>query len=150
MAKEKMSISEQIEKEGVTEKAPVKRKPRKKKTTKETKKTAKKKQVIETDTIAEIEKEAKEIVAKRKAELPDITLPPRGYFAKGDRGTNVEMLQVALNNLLDSNIPVDGKLDALTISAVKEFENLYDGFPNGMFGVTELKAYNKLRGKTNG
>lgn len=143
MATKKKSLAKEIAEEGVTKTPKRKRTrkpPEKKAEPKLTKEEAVKK-VTE-----EVVKEAEAIVEQRQAEFPDITLPTRGYFKAGDRGANVEALQTALNNLLDANIPIDGKCDAETLAAVKQFEREYGGFENGMFGLTELKAYNELRG----
>lgn len=156
MAKKKESLAEEL-KTAEFEKEKPKRKPVERKQKAAPKKSEKKTTVvhttkdkvekkIDTKTIEEIEAEAKQVVEQRAAELPPITLPPRGYFMSGDRGVNVEALQTGLNNLIDANIPIDGKLGAETIAAVKKFEQKYGGFANGMFGKTELDEYNNLRG----
>lgn len=98
----------------------------------------------------QIEQEAKEYAERHKPadtlEFPPIVLPCRGYFKKFDHGMYVENLQLAMNRIVEANIPVTGEYDAETMEAVEKFEKEYGGCVNGKFGETELIAYNKLRG----
>lgn len=77
-------------------------------------------------------------------------LPARGYFTKGDTGTQVRNLQNFLNWATDADLDVDGYLGALTIAAVIAFEKLV--FPkdnkqwDGEFGkkcLEKAKAFTK-------
>ena len=117
--------------------------------TKPKRKRKTKKEVLE-EQMTEIEQEAKEYVEEHKPvdtdEFPPIALPCRGYFTEFDHGKYVENLQLAMNRIVESNVPVTGEYDAATMKAVEKFEMKYGGCVNGKFGHTELKAYNKLRG----
>lgn len=141
--KKDKSLREIINEEGVIEKPKKKRTRRKKTTTPKAPKKTKKEKTE--DLMNEVEADAKKINEENKSEYPDITLPVRGYFAKGDRGVNVERLQRVLNLIVDANIPIDGIVGPETLAGVLKFEKQYGGFPNGMFGETELKLYNEMR-----
>lgn len=109
-----------------------------------------KKQMVEA-TMDEIEADAKAYQEAHKTEstnteFPEIVLPCRGYFKEYDQGMYVENLQIAMNRIMLSNIPVTGMYDAATMRAVESFEEKYGGYVNGKFAELELIAYNKLRG----
>lgn len=116
---------------------------------KTTKKKTKKKTKVE-KVMNEVEQEAKEYVESKKVDLdsefPPITLPCRGYFKELDHDLSVKNLQIAMNHIVEANIPVTGYYDKATMYAVEKFEKQFGGCVNGKFGDTELKAYNKLRG----
>jgi len=61
------------------------------------------------------------------AKLPkvEITLPKRGYFTKGDTGTNVNAIQEFLYNRGYYSGYITGKYDADTMKAVVAFEKKY-------------------------
>lgn len=74
------------------------------------------------------------------------TLPSRGYFKKGDKGTQVKNLQNFLNWALDLNLVVDGIIGNATINAVKQFQNKVKIYADGLFGKSSLskaKSYSK-------
>jgi hypothetical protein len=74
------------------------------------------------------------------------TLPSRGYFKKGDTGTQVKNLQKFLNWALDLNLVVDGIIGNATINAVKQFQKKVKITQDGLFGKTSLnkaKSYTK-------
>jgi hypothetical protein len=74
------------------------------------------------------------------------TLPSRGYFKKGDTGTQVKNLQNFLNWALDLNLVVDGIIGNATINAVKQFQKKVGIYADGLFGKTSLskaKSYTK-------
>ena len=79
-------------------------------------------------------------------EFPTIELPGRKYFRLFDEGDNVKNLQIAMNHLMCTNVPVTGIYDSETMDAVTLFEEKYGTDPNGRFGVSDLKKYNKQRG----
>jgi peptidoglycan hydrolase-like protein with peptidoglycan-binding domain len=79
-------------------------------------------------------------------EFPLIDLPGRKYFKLFDEGENVKNLQTAMNRLMCTNVPVTGIYDSETIDAVTKFEEKYGTDPNGRFGLSDLRKYNKLRG----
>lgn len=74
--------------------------------------------------------------SKYKGTFP--VLPKRGWFAKGDKGTDVKRLQALLNWLNDGNIAVDGEVGAKTIAAVKQFQRAYKLKVDGEFGKDSL------------
>lgn len=143
------TIKDIIKREGLEKDPEPATKKKKKPTAKKApvKKVKKDKSPVPKTAEEEIMKMAEEYEEAKSSDLPDIVLPPRGFFMKGDTGANVEALQQALNTLIDANIPIDGKLQSDTVLAVEKFEQQYGGFPNGKFGSTELDAYNKVRGK---
>lgn len=74
------------------------------------------------------------------------TLPNRGYFKKGDKGTQVKNLQKFLNWALNLNLVVDGIIGNATINAVKQFQNKVKIYADGLFGKSSLekaKSYSK-------
>ena len=74
------------------------------------------------------------------------TLPSRGYFKKGDKGTQVKNLQKFLNWALDLSLAVDGIIGNATINAVKQFQKKVKITSDGLFGKSSLskaKTYTK-------
>lgn len=74
------------------------------------------------------------------------TLPSRGYFKKGDTGTQVKNLQKFLNWANDCKLGIDGVIGNNTISQVKTFQNKVGIYADGLFGKTSLskaKTYTK-------
>lgn len=74
------------------------------------------------------------------------TLPSRGYFKKGDKGTQVKNLQNFLNWAVNSNLVVDGIIGNATINAVKQFQKEVKIYVDGLFGkdcLSKAKAYTK-------
>jgi hypothetical protein len=74
------------------------------------------------------------------------TLPSRGYFKKGDTGTQVKNLQKFLNWSNDCKLGVDGVIGNNTISQVKAFQKKVNLTQDGLFGKTSLskaKSYKK-------
>lgn len=100
------------------------------------------------DKLAAVDKAIEEYEAEQpeNLEFPPITLPGRKYFKLFDEGDNVKNLQIAMNHLMCTNVPVTGIYDSETIDAVTQFEEKYGTDPNGRFGLSDLKKYNKLRG----
>lgn len=74
------------------------------------------------------------------------TLPKRGWFASGDKGTQVKLLQVYLNWYFGhERLEVDGEVGRLTISAVKDFEFSEKLTIDGGFGAQCLKRAKEVR-----
>lgn len=81
------------------------------------------------------------------------TLPPRGYYKKGDGittltnyPTQIKRVQMFLNWAIDAGLTVDGKYGANTTSAVKTFQKKYGLTIDGMFGnktLAKAKIVNK-------
>lgn len=74
------------------------------------------------------------------------TLPSRGYFKKGDKGTQVKNLQKFLNWANDCKLGIDGIIGNNTISQVKAFQKKVKITSDGLFGKSSLekaKAYTK-------
>jgi len=74
------------------------------------------------------------------------TLPSRGYFKKGDKGTQVKNLQKFLNWALNLKLDVDGIIGNKTISAIKQFQKTTGIKIDGLFGKDSLvkaKVYKK-------
>lgn len=66
------------------------------------------------------------------------TLPSRGYFVKGDKGTQVKNLQKLLNWLTGANLVIDGDLGNNTYNAVKKFQTDNGLVVDGLFGSKSL------------
>ena len=62
------------------------------------------------------------------------TLPKRGYFKKGDTGTQVKYLQKFLNWYGDYGLSVDGDFGAKTDVAVEKFQKATGLTVDGLFG----------------
>lgn len=67
------------------------------------------------------------------------TLPSRGYFKKGDKGTQVKNLQKFLNWALNAKLDVDGIIGDKTIKFVKKFQEITGIKIDGLFGKDSLK-----------
>lgn len=66
------------------------------------------------------------------------TLPSRGYFRKGDTGTQVKNLQKLLNWCGGYNLDVDGDFGSKTLAAVKAYQKAYGLAVDGLFGKKSL------------
>lgn len=66
------------------------------------------------------------------------TLPSRGYFKKGDKGTQVKNLQKFLNWAFGIKLDVDGHIGNKTINAIKEFQKVVGIRQDGYFGKDSL------------
>lgn len=83
--------------------------------------------------------------AKKKYTGAFPTLPKRGYFKKGDDGTQVKRLQRLLNWAVDAGLKVDGDCGSKTIAAVKKFQKAYDIKVDGLFGKKSLAKAKKIK-----
>ena len=66
------------------------------------------------------------------------TLPSRGYFRKGDKGTQVKNLQKFLNWSGGYGLVVDGDFGVKTLAAVKDFQKKNGLDVDGLFGKKSL------------
>lgn len=87
---------------------------------------------------------------KKKAKTEDYSgtypeLPKRGYFKKGDEGSEVKKLQKLLNWILGIKLTVDGVIGAKTINAIKTFQDKYGLESDGLFGSDSLSKAKKIR-----
>ena len=73
------------------------------------------------------------------------TLPARGWFQKGDEGSEVRNLQRLLNWAVDYDLNVDGQLGPQTIRAILAFQGAYDLTQDGGFGKQCLKKAKKIK-----
>lgn len=73
------------------------------------------------------------------------TLPSRGYFKKGDRGTQVQYLQKFLNWWGAYGLVVDGIIGDKTIAAVKKFQKSVGLPQDGLFGAKTLAKAKAVR-----
>lgn len=74
------------------------------------------------------------------------SLPSRGYFKKGDKGTQVKNLQKFLNWANNASLSIDGIIGSKTIAQVKTFQKSAGITSDGLFGKTSLakaKEYTK-------
>lgn len=74
------------------------------------------------------------------------TLPTRGYFKSGDKGTQVKYLQQFLNWANGSSLSVDGIIGTKTIAQVKVFQKTVGINQDGLFGknsLTKAKTHTK-------
>lgn len=76
---------------------------------------------------------------EKKETITFPTLPARGYFKKGDKGTNVKRLQTCLDKI-GYKITADGIVGSKTISAVKNFQKKHGLTVDGLFGKQSLAA----------
>lgn len=65
-------------------------------------------------------------------------LPSRGYFKKGDKGTQVKYLQKFLNWYGNYKLEVDGEIGDLTLNAVEDFQKKNKLVVDGLFGAKSL------------
>ena len=73
------------------------------------------------------------------------TMPKRGYFRKGDTGTQVKYLQKLLNWAVGTSLKIDGEYQAKTFAAVEKLEKQFGFKVNGNFGKDCLKKCRKLK-----
>lgn len=66
------------------------------------------------------------------------TLPSKGYFEKGDEGTQVKNLQKFLNWYGGYKLVVDGDFGTKTLTAVKDFQKKTGLTVDGLFGAKSL------------
>lgn len=71
-------------------------------------------------------------------------LPKRGYFKKGDKGTQVKNLQKMLN-WCDCKVTTGGKYGSATIKAVKKLQKKLGLKQDGKFGKKTLKKVKTLK-----
>jgi len=72
------------------------------------------------------------------------TLPDRGYFKDGDKGTQVKYLQKLLN-WCGADLSEDGDLGPKTTAAVKEFQKDRGLAQDGLFGKDSLEEARKIK-----
>lgn len=90
-------------------------------------------------------KPAKKTTTKKKYSGTFPTLPKRGYFQKGDKGTNVKRLQSFLNWYGNYKLVVDGILGNATVSAIKKFQKKEKLTADGLFGKASLKKAKSIK-----
>lgn len=73
------------------------------------------------------------------------TLPARGYFKNGDKGTQVKNLQKFLNWYGGYNLTIDGEIGDKTITAVKKFQVAEKLTSDGLFGANSLKKAKTIK-----
>lgn len=71
-------------------------------------------------------------------------LPKRGYFKKGDCGSEVRSLQ-ALLNWLGYKIAIDGDFGEKTEASVKSYQKLYKLEVDGLFGKASLAKAKRIK-----
>lgn len=74
------------------------------------------------------------------------TLPSRGYFQTGDRGSSVKKLQTLLNKLKYNCGVADGIYGLKTVDGVKAFQKAIKLTVDGKFGAKSLTALKKKLG----
>lgn len=62
-------------------------------------------------------------------------LPSRGYFRKGDKGTQTKHLQKLLSWAINARLKVDGIIGEKTVNAVYQFQEDYGLIEDGLFGA---------------
>ena len=72
-------------------------------------------------------------------------LPSRGYFKKGDKGSEVKNVQKFLNWALSIKLSVDGSYRQLTKEAVERYERTVQNKDNGKFGKNDLAKAKEYR-----
>lgn len=87
----------------------------------------------------------KEKVKKKKYSGTFPMLPNKGYFEKGDKGTQVRLLQLFLNWYGNYGLVVDGILGDKTLSAIKNFQASEKLKVDGLFGKKSLAKAKKVK-----
>ena len=82
--------------------------------------------------------DAEPVVVKKVYSGTFPKLPSRGYFKKGDKGTQVKYLQKFLNWYGNYKLEVDGEIGNLTLNAVKDFQKKNKLVVDGLFGAKSL------------
>ena len=72
-------------------------------------------------------------------------LPSRGYFKKGDKGTEVEKLQIFLNWYGGYKLAIDGDFGVKTLASVKDFQKKENLEVDGFFGKKSLATAKKVK-----
>jgi peptidoglycan hydrolase-like protein with peptidoglycan-binding domain len=72
-------------------------------------------------------------------------LHSRGYFKKGDKGTQVERLQKFLNWFGDYKLDPDGIFGNKTLAAVMDFQKKNNLDIDGLFGKESLKKAKSIK-----
>lgn len=72
-------------------------------------------------------------------------LPSRGYFKRGDKGTQVKYMQLFLRWAIGSGIAADGIVGEKTINAVVAFQDEVGLYEDGLFGKNCLSAAKKFK-----
>ena len=98
---------------------------------------------IEREAVALYNKKKKATTEDYSGTYPE--LPKRGYFKKGDEGSEVKKLQKLLNWILGIKLTVDGVIGAKTINAIKTFQDKYGLESDGLFGSDSLSKAKKIR-----
>lgn len=73
------------------------------------------------------------------------TLPSRGYFKKGDKGTQVKNLQKFLNWYGGYKLTVDGDFGSNTYAAVRNFQSKENLTVDGQFGKKSLEKAKTIK-----
>ena len=73
------------------------------------------------------------------------TLPARGYFQKGDKGTQVKNLQKFLNWCISAGLVVDGDFGSKTDKAVRDYQKKYGLTVDGLFGKKSLEKAKTIK-----
>lgn len=73
------------------------------------------------------------------------TLPSRGFFQKGDKGTQVRNLQKFLNFYGNYNLTVDGDFGGNTEAAVRNFQSNENLVVDGKFGKKSLEEAKTIK-----
>lgn len=84
------------------------------------------------------------VAAKKKYTGTFPKLPSRGYFKKGDKGTQVKRLQVFLN-WAGCSVTKGGTYGPKTITAVKKFQKKYGLKQDGLFGKKALAKAKSIK-----
>lgn len=71
-------------------------------------------------------------------------IPSRGYFKKGDKGTQVKRMQAVIK-WCGISVAVDGKYGSKTVSAVKKLQKKLGLKQDGKFGKKTLEKVKKLK-----
>lgn len=72
-------------------------------------------------------------------------LPLRGYFKRGDKGTQVKYLQRFLRWATGRSLAVDGIIGEKTINAVLDFQSFNGLAEDGLFGKASLAKAKKMK-----
>lgn len=72
------------------------------------------------------------------------TLPKRGFFRKGDKGTQVKYLQNALKWATGEKLEIDGEFGNATLFAVIWLQHTQGIAPDGEFGAKSLAKLNAI------
>lgn len=79
--------------------------------------------------------------------IPALLFPARGYYKKGDKDLEVQWIQKLCNDIVKTNLVIDGDYGPKTEQAVIQLQGLVGTTKDGKFGRATLAACKKYYGE---